>query len=146
MFSKLIVARCEVKKIQPILIQLIHTGCSSSPRVEMIMKLAFLCTSAYFSKAGQWFTGKLIVHNLLSQIDMVEIKEVYPKMHQLSLADDVHKYCTEDDVKSILLSLIKGTEYVFTIVKVSVVSVCVWNLVILSIFTILMHVLLFPFH
>ena len=41
---------------------------------------------------------------------MVEIKEVYSKMHQRSLADDVHQYCTEDDVKNILLSLIKGTE------------------------------------
>lgn len=43
------------------------------------------------------------------QIDMVEIKEVYCKMYQRSLADDMHKYCTEEDLRNILLSLIKGT-------------------------------------
>ena len=44
---------------------------------------------------------------------MVEIKDVYSTLHQRSLADDIHKYCTEDDARSILLSLIKGTDSIF---------------------------------
>ncbi|CAB3986629.1 annexin A6-like [Paramuricea clavata] len=49
--------------------------------------------------------SKLVVARC--EIDMVEIKEVYSKMYQRSLADDMHKYCTEDDLRNILLSLIK---------------------------------------
>jgi hypothetical protein len=39
---------------------------------------------------------------------MVEIKEVYSKTHQRSLADDIHAHCKEEDLRDILLSLIKG--------------------------------------
>ena len=39
---------------------------------------------------------------------MVEIKEVYFKTYQRSLADDIHAHCTEEDLRDILLSLIKG--------------------------------------
>ena len=42
------------------------------------------------------------------QVDMVEIKEVYFKTYQRSLADDIHTHCTEEDLRDILLSLIKG--------------------------------------
>ena len=48
---------------------------------------------------------------------MVEIKDVYSTLHQRSLADDIHKYCTEDDAMSILLSLIKGTNSILTFVE-----------------------------
>ena len=39
---------------------------------------------------------------------MVEIKDVYSNTYQSSLADDIHKYCVEEDLKNILLSFIKG--------------------------------------
>jgi hypothetical protein len=42
---------------------------------------------------------------------MVEIKEVYSKTHQRSLADDIHAHCKEEDLRDILLSLIKGNYY-----------------------------------
>lgn len=53
----------------------------------------------------------------MPQIDMVEIKDVYSTLHQRSLVDDIHTYCTEDDARSILLSLIKGTDSFFTFVE-----------------------------
>ncbi len=46
--------------------------------------------------------------NLSLQIDMVEIKDVYSKTYQRSLADDIHNYCAEEDLRDILMSLIKG--------------------------------------
>ena len=52
--------------------------------------------------------SQLFVHNSSFQVDMVEIKEVYSKTHQRSLADDIHAHCKEEDLRDILLSLIKG--------------------------------------
>lgn len=40
---------------------------------------------------------------------MVEIKELYQKDNLRSLADDIREYYT-DDVKNILLALIKGSQ------------------------------------
>ena len=40
---------------------------------------------------------------------MVEIKELYQKDNLRSLADDIREHYT-DDVKNILLALIKGTQ------------------------------------
>lgn len=47
------------------------------------------------------------------QVDMVDIKEVYFNMYGVSLADDIYKYCGEEDLKIILLSLIKGNLNLF---------------------------------
>ncbi|XP_028396288.1 uncharacterized protein LOC114520254 isoform X2 [Dendronephthya gigantea] len=41
------------------------------------------------------------------EIDMVEIKEVYSNAYQRSLADDINTHLTEEDLRNILLSLIK---------------------------------------
>ena len=46
---------------------------------------------------------------LSRKVDMVEIKELYQKMNLRSLADDIREHYT-DDVKNILLALIKGKQ------------------------------------
>ena len=45
---------------------------------------------------------------------MVEIKELYQKTNLRSLADDIREYYT-DDVKNILLALIKGTDFLIVL-------------------------------
>lgn len=48
------------------------------------------------------------------KVDMVEIKELYQKTNLRSLADDIREYYT-DDVKNILLALIKGTDFLIVL-------------------------------
>ena len=40
---------------------------------------------------------------------MVEIKELYAQTYKKSLADDIKEHFKEEDVRNILLALIKGT-------------------------------------
>jgi hypothetical protein len=55
------------------------------------------------------FTHLLWSFCLLPKVDMVEIKELYQKNNLTSLADDIRKHYSED-VKNILLALIKGKQ------------------------------------
>jgi hypothetical protein len=47
---------------------------------------------------------------------MVEIKELYQKANLRSLADDIREHYT-DDVKNILLALIKGTDFLIVLIN-----------------------------
>ena len=47
---------------------------------------------------------------------MVEIKDLYEKTYKTALADDIKKHYT-NDVKSLLLALIKGTYIAFIVLN-----------------------------
>ena len=48
---------------------------------------------------------------------MVEIKVQYEQTYKKTLADDIKEHFNEEDVRNILLALIKGMPFVFNQVK-----------------------------
>ena len=62
------------------------------------------------NKMSHKFMVKLFDH----QVDMVEIKEQYKQTYEKTLADDIKEHFKEEDIKNLLLALIKG-KFVFLI-------------------------------